>query len=129
MLYRVRVKAGAGDIGLGAIAAMSLQLTVAKAVYDGFVKDGIPFMRTDKGGAAKKKTSEQVVLWETLLGLALAAAAAVLHWTNVDQIVEMDFFAATLAVQSLPLLAATLMRGIELWQHRASKLEAVAKAA
>ncbi len=124
-LYRVRVRAGLPDILLGAVAAMSLQFTVAKAVYDGFVKDGIPFMRTDKGGAAKKKSGgEQVVLWETLIGLLLAAAATALYLTNEDQVVEMNFFAATLAVQCLPFLAATVMRGIELKQQHGGRREA-----
>jgi hypothetical protein len=33
---------------------MSLQLIIFKAVFDGFIKDGLPFKRTEKGGKAKK---------------------------------------------------------------------------
>ncbi|MEO5373784.1 MAG: glycosyltransferase [Alphaproteobacteria bacterium] len=115
LLYRVRVKAGFGDILAAAIAAMSLQLTVARAVFDGFVKDGLPFMRTEKGGnTARKAKAEAVALWETVLGGLLVAAALALHLTNRAEVVETDFFAATLAIQSVPFLSATVMRLVEL---------------
>ena len=49
-LYRLRVRAGKGQM-LGAVfAAMSVQWTVARAVGIGLVKDHLPFVRTAKGG-------------------------------------------------------------------------------
>ncbi|CAK0754232.1 Glycosyltransferase [uncultured Gammaproteobacteria bacterium] len=114
LLYRARVHARWGDIAAAAVAAMSLQLTVAQAVFDGLIKDGLPFMRTEKGGnSAKRKKVEPVVLWETLLALPLLAAAYTLWWTNGDQVVEINFFAATLAIQAIPFLAALVMRAVE----------------
>ena len=113
LLYRVRVRASLPDIVAAAIAAMSLQWTVARAVFDGFVRDGLPFVRTDKGGA-KKKSAGPVALVETVLGVALVAAALTLHLTNEEQVVEIDLFAVTLAVQAVPFLAATVMRLLEL---------------
>ncbi|MBF0130711.1 MAG: glycosyltransferase, partial [Alphaproteobacteria bacterium] len=118
LLYRVRVRATFANIAAASIAAMSLQLTVAKAVFDGFVKDGLPFKRTEKGGAAKKKTGEAVALWETLLGGLLLLAALGLHLTNEEEIFEKNLFAATLAIQAIPFLAATVMRLIELTAPR-----------
>jgi len=45
---------------------MSLQLTIFKAVFDGFVKDSLPFKRTEKGGNAQK-SSENPIQYELLL--------------------------------------------------------------
>jgi hypothetical protein len=98
------------------VAAMSLQLTIAGAVLNGLIRDNLPFKRTDKGGNAKKKSSESPALWETLLGLALLGSAFALYWTNETRILELNVFALTLAIQSLPFLAATLMRAIEKYE-------------
>ncbi|MBF0561447.1 MAG: glycosyltransferase [Alphaproteobacteria bacterium] len=114
LLYRVRVKATLADTLAGAVAAMSLQLTVAKAVFDGFVKDGIAFKVTAKGGAAKARSGESVALWESILGFLLLAAAAALTLRNVEKVVEINLFAVTLAIQAVPFLAATFMRMVEL---------------
>ena len=50
LLYGKRVRMPLGHIPGAAIAAMSLQLTVARAVLVGMVRDSLPFRRTDKGG-------------------------------------------------------------------------------
>ncbi|MEO5374397.1 MAG: glycosyltransferase [Alphaproteobacteria bacterium] len=114
LLYRARVKASLPDTLGAAIAAMSLQLTVARAVFDGFVKDGLPFMRTEKGGNTKKKNKgDHSARTETILGLALLGAAILVHVQNIFAHLEVDVFAATLAIQSLPFLSATVMRSIE----------------
>jgi len=115
LLYRIRVKARFIDTVSAGIAAMSLQWTVAKAVYDGLIKESLAFARTEKGAENKKRPGATFqALRETLLGLALAASALTLHLTNEQEVLEVSFFAATLAIQSVPLLAATLMHMIEL---------------
>jgi exo-beta-1,3-glucanase (GH17 family)/cellulose synthase/poly-beta-1,6-N-acetylglucosamine synthase-like glycosyltransferase len=115
LLYRIRVKARFIDTLAAGIAAMSLQWTVAKAVFDGIVKESLAFVRTDKGAGAKKIRPGATfhALRETLLGTALAAAALTLHLLNEQEVMEVSFFAVTLAIQSIPLLSATLMHWIE----------------
>lgn len=115
LLYRKRVGAALPQILGAALAAMSLQLTVGQAVLAGLIKDSLPFARTDKGGNAggRKKGEQSPVLWETVLGLLLLAGAATLYLTNSQRITEQNLFAATVAVQAIPFLSATLMRGIE----------------
>lgn len=125
LLYRKRVGAAIPEIIGAAIASMSLQLAVADAVLTGFIKDNLAFARTDKGGNAAKAKAlpkmgrrmaalrESPVFRETLLGLALLAAAAALWLTNWTGITEQTVFAATVAVQSLPFLAASLMGLVE----------------
>jgi hypothetical protein len=53
-----------------------------------------------------------------VLGLALASAAALLIAFNHTHVTEMTVFAATLAIQSLPFLAAGFMVMIERSQGR-----------
>jgi cellulose synthase/poly-beta-1,6-N-acetylglucosamine synthase-like glycosyltransferase/exo-beta-1,3-glucanase (GH17 family) len=116
LLYRSRVRVPIPHIVGAALAAMSLQLTIAGAVLKGLVRDNLPFKRTDKGGQAKKKAAESPVRWETLLGLALISAAVILYLTNETRILELNVFALTLAIQSLPFLAAMLMHAIEKYE-------------
>jgi cellulose synthase/poly-beta-1,6-N-acetylglucosamine synthase-like glycosyltransferase len=116
LLYRSRVRVTLPRIFGAALAAMSLQLTIAGAVLNGLIRDNLPFKRTDKGGNAKKKSAENPVRWETLLGLALLGAAVLLYATNEMRILELNVFALTLAIQSLPYLAATLMGAIEKYE-------------
>jgi cellulose synthase/poly-beta-1,6-N-acetylglucosamine synthase-like glycosyltransferase/exo-beta-1,3-glucanase (GH17 family) len=129
LLYRARVKTGFFSVIGAAVAAMSLQLTVANAVLRGFVKDNLPFNRTDKGGNARKKKSDRPVRWEAVLGIALLATAWALWRFNQHGIAEQKLFAVTLAVQSVPFLAALLMRGIELGEDRVRALLARRRAA
>jgi cellulose synthase/poly-beta-1,6-N-acetylglucosamine synthase-like glycosyltransferase len=112
LLYGKRVNAPLREIPGAALAAMSLQLTVARAVFAGLVKDRLPFMRTDKGGNAKRGP-ENPAKWETVIGVLLFASAVVLELTNEEQVTELTLFAITLAIQSLPYLAATAMMLIE----------------
>ncbi|MBF0561414.1 MAG: glycosyltransferase [Alphaproteobacteria bacterium] len=131
LLYRVRVRAPLIDTLGASVAAMSLQLTVAGAVFDGFIKDGIAFNVTAKGGGAKKKNSESSARAETIMGLLLVIAATAVAALNPEHIKEQNLFAATLAIQSLPFLAAALMRTIEKVQnwHGARRAEAAAPTA
>jgi exo-beta-1,3-glucanase (GH17 family)/cellulose synthase/poly-beta-1,6-N-acetylglucosamine synthase-like glycosyltransferase len=112
LLYPARVRVPLLRIPGAAISAMSLQLTVAKAVLAGLIRPTQPFRRTDKGGNAKPGGAGSARA-ETVLGALLAAAAAVLVLTNTEAITEINLFAATLAVQSVPMLAATAMRLLE----------------
>ncbi len=112
VLYAKRVDIPFHCVPGAALSAMSLQLTVARAVLAGLVTDTLPFKRTDKGGNAKKRAKNPVA-WEAGLGVLLAFSALVLVLINVKQVTEISIFAATLAVQSVPFLAAALMLAIE----------------
>ena len=54
-LYRLRVRAGNGQLLGSVFAAMSVQWTVARAVGFGLIKDHLPFVRTAKGGAQPQR--------------------------------------------------------------------------
>lgn len=137
LLYRKRVGAALPEILSAAVAAMSLQYTVADAVLTGFVKDNLAFARTDKGGNAKAGKSAAApsttgfrarlracvgyftaspVFKETLLGILLLLCAVALWYFNPTQITEQNVFALTVAIQALPFLSATVMRWVELKQ-------------
>lgn len=121
ILYRARVEASWGEVLGAALAAMSLQWTVAAAVLTGFVKDNLAFKVTDKGGKAKKTAgakSDDPAKWELRVGMALLLSAVVLASVNPLQIVELYLFAAILATQSVPFLCAVLMRGAEWLANR-----------
>lgn len=111
LLYRARVAIPGKTVWGAAVAAMSLQLTVARAVFTGFVKDNLPFKRTDKGGNAKK--SDDPNAWETRLGLALLASSLAVAGFNPTDIVEQYVFAFALFLQSTPFLAAMVMGWVE----------------
>ena len=59
LLYGHRVRIPKHQIAGAAVAAMSLQLTVARAVLEGMIRDGLPFKRTEKGGLATKKRADR----------------------------------------------------------------------
>jgi hypothetical protein len=91
---------------------MALQWTVARAVATGLVKDGMPFLRTAKGGASKRGRDFQA-FWEIVLAALLIAGAVVLVATNRYEVREINIFAAVLVVQSLPFLAAVALAVLE----------------
>jgi exo-beta-1,3-glucanase (GH17 family)/cellulose synthase/poly-beta-1,6-N-acetylglucosamine synthase-like glycosyltransferase len=113
VLYRTRVKANFFHSLLGAIAAMSLQLTIFKAVFDGFVKDGLPFKRTEKGGNTKQ-SSNSPIKNELILAFLLLGSFTALIVTNEHEIVEVYLFAGTLLIQSIPYISAIVLRMIEI---------------
>lgn len=122
LLYSVRVKLPVRQIAGTALAAMSLQMTVARAVAKGFIRDNLPFQRTEKGGLARRlgiAGTSGVGRVETLLGCGLATGAAALYFTNHTGMVEVNVFAATLMVQSLPFLSVPVMLALE--RHAAWK--------
>jgi len=112
ILYRIKVKASFKETLLSAIASMSLQLIIFKAVWDGFVKDGLPFKRTQKGGKAKK--SKSPIIYETFLGALLIISFIALIITNETGITEIYVFAITILIQSIPYISAMIMRYLEL---------------
>jgi hypothetical protein len=84
---------------------MALQLTVARAVADGVLKDGVPFFRTAKG-CSGRITQRFPALWEAVLGTLLLLGSLGLYLTNEQRVTEINIFSAVMLVQSLPFLAA-----------------------
>ena len=119
ILYRTKVKASFKDILLSSIASMSLQLIIFKAVFDGFIKDGLPFKRTEKGGKAKK--SANPIKYETILCILLLTAFVSLIYTNKSGITEIYVFAATIFIQTIPYISAIIMRILELYSLKNQK--------
>jgi hypothetical protein len=117
LLYRRRVRMPMRHVPGAAIAAMSLQLTVARAVLVGMIQDSLPFRRTEKGGNARRG-SDNPAFWEGLLGAGLLISAVVLLLLNTTNVVEMTIFASTLLIQSVPFLAAAAMVAIERYKGR-----------
>jgi len=111
-LYQLRVAIPASQMVGAVFTAMSLQWTVARAVGIGLCKEGLPFMRTAKGGATRKGP-DFAAFWEGVLAALLLIGAAVVVVTNVKQIRELNIFAAVLAIQSLPFIAAVLVALLE----------------
>jgi hypothetical protein len=105
LLYKTRVGAPF-FVSIGAaFSAMALQLTVGRAVAEGIIKDKVPFLRTAKG--SRRTMSERFpAFWEALLGASLLLASISLYVTNEPQARAIYLFAAVIAVQSLPFIAA-----------------------
>jgi exo-beta-1,3-glucanase (GH17 family)/cellulose synthase/poly-beta-1,6-N-acetylglucosamine synthase-like glycosyltransferase len=112
VLYRTRVRAPIFASLAAALSAMALQLTVGRAVAEGAVRNGLPFVRTTKGGGALWSQSFPA-FWEGVLGGLLLLGALTLHLTNEQRVHEISVFSAVLLVQSLPFLAALALALIE----------------
>jgi len=111
-LYQLRVRLPGGQM-LGAVfAAMALQWTVARAVGYGLIKDGLPFVRTAKGGSGRR-SADFPAFWEAVIGALLIGSAIFLHATNWELVREIDLFALALAIQSLPFLASVALAVLE----------------
>lgn len=114
LLYRLRVKISPKRSLRAAVAAMSLQFTVAGAVFKALLTDNLPFQRTQKGGGAKREKKARWENWpETVLGLGLVIACFVLWFTNYHQVREIYVYAIALGVISLPYIAAIFMGILE----------------
>jgi exo-beta-1,3-glucanase (GH17 family) len=111
-LYRLRVKATPGQMAGAVVAAMSMQWTVARAVAIGVVKERVPFLRTAKGGVARKGP-DFPAFWEAIIGSLLVIGAIALIGTNYKQVREINIFAMVLLVQSLPFIAAVAIAAVE----------------
>jgi hypothetical protein len=93
-------------------AAMSVQWTVARAVGMGVLQEHVPFLRTAKGGVARKGP-DFAAFWEAVIGGLLIVGAFTLVMTNYKQVREINIFAFVLVVQSLPFLSAVALALIE----------------
>jgi exo-beta-1,3-glucanase (GH17 family)/cellulose synthase/poly-beta-1,6-N-acetylglucosamine synthase-like glycosyltransferase len=111
-LYRLRVRASFGEMAGAVVAAMSLQWTVARAVGVGIITTHAPFLRTAKGGMARKGP-DFTAFWEAVISGLLIAGAISLVTTNYKQVREINIYALVLAVQSLPFLCAVALAAIE----------------
>jgi len=113
VLYLVRVRIAYGRIFGAALMAMSLQLTVGRAVAEGLSGIKIGFLRTEKGGVSSRDAFP--ARREAWSGCLLLAGATLVYATNTTQTIETNVFAATLLVQSLPFLTTA---GLALAERR-----------
>lgn len=113
LLYVRRVRIPKRQIAGAALAAMSLQYTVARAVVEGMIRDGLAFKRTEKGGLVKKKKSDRPAQTETVMGVLLLSGAVWLWLANQFSVYEQTLFAVTVLIQSIPFLCTTAMSLIE----------------
>lgn len=113
LLYGHRVRLPKRQIAGAAVAAMSLQFTVARAVLEGMIRDGLPFKRTEKGGLATKKRADRPAQTETILGISLFSGAVWLWLANQFDVYEQTLFAVTVFIQGIPFLCTTSMSLIE----------------
>jgi cellulose synthase/poly-beta-1,6-N-acetylglucosamine synthase-like glycosyltransferase len=112
VLYRSRVGAPFFPSLGAALAGMALQLSIGKAVADGFLHGKLPFYRTSKGGAAPS-TSRFSATSEGVLGALLVLGGLTLIVTNEQEVRAISIFGAVMLVQSLPFLAAVAMALLE----------------
>jgi len=126
MLYSRRVQIPKKQIIGAALAAMSLQFTVSKAVVEGMIRDGLAFKRTEKGGLVKKKKADRPAQTETIMGILLLSGAVWLWMANKFDVYEQNLFALTVLIQSIPFLCTTAMSLIEEIQNwKAARAESV----
>ncbi|OZA92535.1 MAG: hypothetical protein B7X67_29000, partial [Rhizobiales bacterium 39-66-18] len=108
--YRMRVATTPLRMLGAAIAAMAVQFTVAKAVFDGFRYKDLAFARTAKGGGWLSGAARSFpALPEAVVGTLLLGSGVALHMTNWHVVREVDLYALALVVQSLPFVAAALI--------------------
>lgn len=120
LLYRLRVRLPLRQALGAAVAAMSLQFTMAKAVAEGLIRDNLPFKRTEKGG--KTRGEAFPAKWEGIIGSLLVAGALLLLLTNQQEVHEITIFSIVLLVQALPFLATL---GMALLERRVQRKERV----
>src|SRR5262249_58761162 len=111
-LYRRRVAIPASQAAGAMVAAMAMQWTVARAVANGILKDHLTFVRTAKGGTARKRVAFPA-FEEAVLGGLLALGAIIVFATNWEHVREINLFGCVLVVQSLPFLAAPALAALE----------------
>src|SRR5262249_11378114 len=106
VLYRRRVPIPAGQTAGAMLAAMAMQWTVARAVGLGLVREHLPFVRTEKGGNARKARVVFPAFHEAVIGGLLVLGALIVFWRNFDHVREINLFGYVLLVQSVPFLSA-----------------------
>ena len=107
--YAARTKRGGRHALLASLAGISLQLTVAKAIFRGLIWSNMPFNVTAKGGKATPtgyKLFLETFGMEAVLSMVLLSAAALIWSQNELDIVELNNFAAMLIMQALPFTIA-----------------------
>jgi cellulose synthase/poly-beta-1,6-N-acetylglucosamine synthase-like glycosyltransferase/exo-beta-1,3-glucanase (GH17 family) len=112
-LYRRRVEISPAKMAAAMVAAMSMQWTVARAVAMGLVTEHLPFVRTAKGGSARKKRVAFPAFYEAVMGGLLIVGAIIVFATNHESVREVYLFGDVLVVQSLPFLAAAALALVE----------------
>jgi len=105
LLYRTRLHVSVSASIGAALAAMALQFTVGRAVFDGLIRERLPFARTAKG-AGKSRSSGFPAIWEAAVGGLLLLGSLLLYVMNDQVVREISFFSIVLLIQSLPFLAA-----------------------
>src|SRR5262249_42801343 len=111
-LYRRRVPIPPSQAACAMVAAMAMQWTVARAVANGIIKDHLTFVRTAKGGAARKRVAFPA-FEEAVLGGLLILGGFIVFATNWERVREINLFGCGLLVQSLPFLAAAALAAFE----------------
>src|SRR5215470_5882910 len=111
-LYRRRVRIPTSQAFGAMAAAMAMQWTVARAVANGIMKDHLTFVRTAKGGTARRRVAFPA-FEEAVLGGLLALGAVIVFATNWEHVREINLFSCVLVVQSLPFLAAATLAALE----------------
>jgi exo-beta-1,3-glucanase (GH17 family)/glycosyltransferase involved in cell wall biosynthesis len=111
-LYRRRVPIPPAQAACAMVAAMAMQWTVARAVANGIIKDHLTFVRTAKGGAARKRVAFPA-FEEAILGGLLMLGGFIVFATNGERVREINLFGCVLVVQSLPFLAAAALAAFE----------------
>src|SRR5262252_4980539 len=111
-LYRRRVRIPTSQAFGAMAAAMAMQWTVARAVANGIMKDHLTFVRTAKGGTARRRVAFPA-FEEAVLGGLLALGAIIVFATNWERVREINLFGCILVVQSLPFLAAAALAAFE----------------
>jgi hypothetical protein len=111
-LYRRRVAIPPSEAAGAMVAAMAMQWTVARAVANGVLKEHLTFVRTAKGGGARKKRAFPA-FEEAILGGLLIVGAVIVFGTNYERVREINLFGWVLVVQSLPFLAAAGLAAFE----------------
>jgi len=112
LLYRRRVSIPLGQMVAAMLAAMSMQLTVARAVGSALITEHLSFVRTAKGGRTRKGLAF-AAFHEAILGGLLVLGAVIVYATNYVNVYEVNLFACVLVVQSLPFLSAVTLALLE----------------
>ncbi|MFH1984599.1 MAG: glycosyltransferase [Pseudomonadota bacterium] len=109
-LYRTRVVATLGETLSAAIAGLSLSHTIAQAVLSGMFTTGKPFFRTPKmANASALRNAILAAREETLLLIAMLAAAATIASMPNTSTLDMHLWVIVLLVQAMPYVAALIV--------------------
>ena len=101
----------ANPVLIGAVTTLVLVVLVFLA-YN--ANSGLPFVRTDKGGAGKaRRRTDFHAFWEAVLSVLLIGGAVILVETNIKEVREINIFAGVLVIQSLPFVAAVAIALLE----------------